>query len=145
MKTHNKRILIACTIAVLVIATAISAMLYIGPAVSHPGYTCNPPVGHGRAGCHRSVTTTTKRKITTTTVVQTTTTVAPTTTGTIATTTTSIPPVDTTTSNTPVLSTTPTTAPVDRDAAELSVPLALALLVVMFALGILAGRIVWRR
>jgi predicted secreted protein len=41
------------------IAVAFGATLLSAPtvALSHPGYTCNPPSGHGRSGCHRVTTT----------------------------------------------------------------------------------------
>jgi len=37
------------------VAVAFGVALFSAPtaAISHPGYTCNPPSGHGRSGCHR--------------------------------------------------------------------------------------------
>jgi formate dehydrogenase subunit gamma len=53
-------------IAVAMLAIGLLGWTMAEPAASHPGYSCNPAAGHGSAGCHRSVTPTTKPKTTTT-------------------------------------------------------------------------------
>ena len=96
------------TLAVAV-AIGLAAWLNAGPVSAHPGYTCNPAIGHGLPGCHVDATTTTTAQVTTTTTQQvtTTTTAQPTTTTTAeVTTTTTARPTTTTTSEDPATVTT---------------------------------------
>jgi hypothetical protein len=45
----------AAMIVLSVVAASFAVALLLAPtvAVSHPGYTCNPPSGHGVSGCHK--------------------------------------------------------------------------------------------
>lgn len=109
-KKHVRSLLIGWGIACGVAAAiAFAASMNVGTVSAHPGYTCNPAVGHGLPGCHVDDTTTTTALSTTTTTEQpTTTTTAQQTTTTTAqsTTTTTEQPTTTTTQQ----STTTTTA-----------------------------------
>ncbi len=40
-----------------VLAIALAAWLYAGPASAHPGNSCDPEPGHGTPGCHADATT----------------------------------------------------------------------------------------
>jgi formate dehydrogenase subunit gamma len=104
---RNKRIVIVTLVALVIVAIGLLSRSLVEPAGAHPGYSCNPPAGHGSPGCHHSSTATTKPK-TTTTKPKVTTTVKPTTTaGSTA--------VDSTTTATAAPGTTPaaTTASLD--------------------------------
>jgi hypothetical protein len=54
------------------VAVALSAWLYAGPAAAHPGNSCDPESGHGTPGCHVGVTSTTSVTTPTTTGTRTT-------------------------------------------------------------------------
>jgi cytoskeletal protein RodZ len=89
-------LIVGVTLAVAVLIGVV-AWVNAGPVSAHPGYTCNPPEGHGLPGCHVDPTTTTEAPTTTTTQAPTTTTEAPATTTTQAPTTTTQAPATTTT------------------------------------------------
>ncbi|MCL5735180.1 MAG: hypothetical protein M1274_06245 [Actinobacteria bacterium] len=59
-KSLRKSLFLASGIAIAAaLAIGLAATLYAGPAIAHPGNTCNPEPGHGTPGCHIAETTTT--------------------------------------------------------------------------------------